>query len=299
MRRIRPGGEQILLGGLDRESATVSFKRLHVLAPALFAFLVLYCVCTRRRWSGLWGGIRTCIPRGFLQGYESVLPAYDPASKRKWKKKRKDSITESTLASEVTSVPIEVEMAPLAFSPKLNGVMGDHGCIMNYDGAEFLARNLPRRLSMRDWNLVFSTREHGYDLRRFLRAAETCGKDTVLVVLDSRANIFGGYGSESWATKSTGYFGTGESFVFSLFPRQRVYKWPGPASEDSSFMFSSMLEGIAFGGGGKFALHIDARLERGASDASRTFADLDTLLDNGRRSFKLVQMELWAFDKPY
>lgn len=56
--------------------------------------------------------------------------------------------------------------------------------------------------------------------------------------------IFGGFASQSWSIQSR-YYGTGESFLFTLKPKSQIYKW---TKKNSFFMYSTS-SFISFGGG--------------------------------------------------
>ena len=66
------------------------------------------------------------------------------------------------------------------------------------------------RTQVRDWSLAYSTEQHGCSLRTFYGRAEGRGA-TLLVVLDSRGRVFGGFIEEGWRGGADGrhYFGNG------------------------------------------------------------------------------------------
>merc|ERR550519_2544394 len=80
--------------------------------------------------------------------------------------------------------------------------------------------------------LAFSSNEHGISLNSFYdRAGEY--EPTVLVIKNTKQEVFGAFCSTSWrlrnCTSDTGirqtYFGTGETFLFSLC-KEVPKKWP-------------------------------------------------------------------------
>ena len=149
-----------------------------------------------------------------------------------------------------------------------------------------LRKQLPPRHRLCDWELLYSTEQHGCSLRTFhSRLAGHAG--TLLVVLDSAGHIFGAYVSEEWEQRAR-YFGNGETFLFRVQPSFARYDW---ARQNDHFVLPAA-DCIAFGGGGHFALYLDESLEFGSSQPSATF-DNECLA--GSVQFKVVKVEVWGF----
>ena len=193
------------------------------------------------------------------------------------KRKRKDS----TVASiEMISYPV------------LRGLSSSDGTILQKLQTKKLQNVLPLSLQMLDWSLAYASNRDGYNLDTFYRLAEDQGP-TLLVVTDSSGHVFGGFNSVSWERpkrKNGHTYGTGESFVFTVLPTFKHYPWSGSNSE---FILSRQ-DCIGFGGGGKFALTLDERFQRGSSDTSETY--LNPCLASGTM-FDVVAVELWKFDR--
>jgi hypothetical protein len=84
---------------------------------------------------------------------------------------------------------------------------------------------LPPRYMYNSWTLVYSTDRHGISINTFYHRLQYW--DCSLIFLeDTKGNVFGGFASSAWETAES-YFGTGESFLFSLYPELRVYPWSG------------------------------------------------------------------------
>lgn len=109
----------------------------------------------------------------------------------------------------------------------------------------------------------------------------------MLLVLDSSGHVFGGYASSSWHISSH-YFGTGESFLFSIHPKFNAYHWSG---NNSHFLLGAP-DSLGFGGGGNFGLWLDESFEYGSSGRSQTYGNepLASSLD-----FRVVAVEIWGF----
>merc|ERR1712194_824662 len=97
----------------------------------------------------------------------------------------------------------------------------------------------------------------------------------VMLIRSTNNYIFGCFASEEWRS-SDRYFGTGESFVFSfgkmedgfqdldlrqVRKRYKRYQWAGK----NDFTLYSDSDTIAVGGGGVFAITVDANFYRGMS----------------------------------
>ncbi len=188
----------------------------------------------------------------------------------------------------------EVEMVAAADllgpMPTLRGIADDTPCVLNQRQTRRLRRALPASLSLCDWNLLYAASRDGYSLETFYERAVGKGP-TLLILADDRGHLLGGFSSTSWERPTgTGRFtGTGESFVFTVAPKFATYAWTGKNSE----FVLSRADMIAFGGGGNFALTLDARLEFGSSDASETYGNPP--LASGTR-FKATNCELWSFE---
>jgi LysM repeat protein len=131
-----------------------------------------------------------------------------------------------------------------------------------------LRGSLPFRFKYHDWKLTFSTSVHGTSLLTFYKHLENKAP-TVLVVRDTDGHIFGGFASVAWHV-SKSFFGTGESFLFSLIPNFAVYTWTGA----DDYYCIGRKEFLAMGGGGasgRYGLWLDSELSAGTSEVSKTF----------------------------
>jgi len=78
--------------------------------------------------------------------------------------------------------------------------------------------------------------------------------------------VFGAFSAEEWHVAHR-YYGTGETFVFTLRPKLAVFKWTGK----NPFYILSAEDSLAMGGGGTFALWLDADFSNGSSMECSTF----------------------------
>lgn len=168
--------------------------------------------------------------------------------------------------------------------------MKDVSNLMEEGQIAALLQHIPLRHRQSTWNLVYSTQRDGISMQTLLRKAK--GKSpTVLVVRDMGRAVFGAYCSEPWHLASR-YYGTGETFVFQLVPRQVVWHWWSrkmDVQQNDFFMWGSS-EALAVGGAGGYALWLDAELSHGISRSSLTFGN-DSL--SSTEEFKIGAVELW------
>ena len=84
------------------------------------------------------------------------------------------------------------------------------------------------------------------------------------------------------------YFGTGETFLFSIHPEVAVYRW---TRRNAHYVLGGH-NSLAFGGGGAFGLHLDSSFERGSSGRCDTF---DNAALGSSDAFRVVKVEVWGF----
>ncbi|RQM26506.1 hypothetical protein B5M09_007859 [Aphanomyces astaci] len=112
---------------------------------------------------------------------------------------------------------------------------------------------------------VDSLAQHGASLDTLYRKVYH-RRASLVVVETGDGDIFGAFAASPWAV-SNSFYGTGECFVFTCYPKFEHFPWKG---HNAMFMFSndSML---AMGGGGGFAFGLNADLSRGTSARCLTF----------------------------
>ncbi|XP_028986274.1 nuclear receptor coactivator 7 isoform X2 [Betta splendens] len=150
-----------------------------------------------------------------------------------------------------------------------------------------LATQLPQRTQGYSWQLVYSTAIHGSSLRTLYRKMADLDSPVLLIIKDMHKKVFGAFSSDSFRVSNYCY-GTGETFLFSFNPDFQVYRWSG----ENSYFVSGDLKSLQIGGGGGgFALWLDADLYHGASFSCPTFhnAPLSTEED-----FIVQDLEVWT-----
>ncbi|XP_058502895.1 oxidation resistance protein 1a isoform X2 [Solea solea] len=193
-----------------------------------------------------------------------------------------------TTKEEVNSkhgTSIKTDLEPETFKPNLR----EPSDLLEADQIEKLARNLPPRTIGYPWTLAFGTSKHGMSIKSLYRAMQ--GQDTpvLMVIKDSDGQVFGALASEPFKV-SDGFYGTGETFLFTFNPEFEVYKWTG----DNMFFIKGDMDSLAFGGGsGEFGLWLDGDLYHGRSHSCKTFGN--PMLSK-KEDFYVQDIEIWAFE---
>ncbi|KAM3839065.1 oxidation resistance protein 1 isoform 2-T2 [Vipera latastei] len=190
---------------------------------------------------------------------------------------------EDTYSKQGTTIKTELE--PEAFRPNLS----DPSELLQLDQIEKLTKQLPPRTIGYPWTLVYSTAKHGMSLKTLYRTMAGLDTPVLLVIKDSDGQIFGALASEPFKV-SDGFYGTGETFLFTFCPEFEVFKWTG----DNMFFLKGDMDALAFGGGGgEFALWLDGDLYHGRSHSCKTFGNR-TL--SKKEDFIIQDIEIWGFE---
>ncbi|XP_065524867.1 oxidation resistance protein 1 isoform X4 [Lathamus discolor] len=180
---------------------------------------------------------------------------------------------------------IKTDLEPEAFRPNLS----DPSELLQPEQIEKLTKSLPPRTIGYPWTLVYSTAKHGMSLKTLYRTMVGLDTPVLLVIKDSDGQVFGALASEPFKV-SDGFYGTGETFMFTFCPDFEVFKWTG----DNMFFIKGDMDSLAFGGGGgEFALWLDGDLYHGRSHSCKTFGN-HTL--SKREDFIIQDIEIWAFE---
>uniref|UniRef100_A0A8C2JSU3 Oxidation resistance protein 1 n=1 Tax=Cyprinus carpio TaxID=7962 RepID=A0A8C2JSU3_CYPCA len=147
---------------------------------------------------------------------------------------------------------VKSDPEPESFRPSLN----EPSVLLQPDQIEKLAKHLPARTIGYPWSLAFSTSKHGMSIKSLYRAMQAQDSPVLMVIKDSDGQLFGALASEPFKV-SDGFYGTGETFVFTFCPEFEVFKWTG----DNMFFIKGDMDSLAFGGGGgEFGLWLDGDL---------------------------------------
>ena len=129
---------------------------------------------------------------------------------------------------------------------------------------------IPVRFKILDLEMIFTSAEHGHRLATlFERAADA--EPLLLLVETTDGNIFGAYLSKSLRNRSSRkFFGTGETFPFTLRPAPAHFPWQ-EQHENHQFIYADE-NFLAIGcSAGKFGIWIDKDLNQVVSSPCDTF----------------------------
>ncbi|XP_021102500.1 TLD domain-containing protein 2 isoform X3 [Heterocephalus glaber] len=150
-----------------------------------------------------------------------------------------------------------------------------------------LSLHLPPRVTSHPWSLAFGTSRDGFSLQRLYRQMEGCSGPVLLVLRDQEGQMFGAFCSSSLRL-SKGFYGTGETFLFSFSPQLKVFKWTG----SNSFFVKGDWDSLMMGSGsGQFGLWLDGDLYHGRSHPCATFNN-EVLAR--QEQFYIRELEAWV-----
>ncbi|XP_066597523.1 GTPase-activating protein skywalker isoform X2 [Prorops nasuta] len=166
---------------------------------------------------------------------------------------------------------------------------------------------LPMRITMYQPILLYTTEEHGCSLTTFYVRVEQ-HEPTLLMIKTCNNEVFGAYCSTRWCERNLkddkgqrqAYFGTGETFLFSLYPERAKYPWIGMDSthNDARVHHSAELfmaadsKMITIGGGDGQAIWMDENIRFGKTDRCSTFNN-PPLCASG--DFEIRVLEVYGF----
>ncbi|XP_076411922.1 oxidation resistance protein 1 isoform X7 [Peromyscus maniculatus bairdii] len=214
-----------------------------------------------------------------IEESETGEDATGEAAAREWEITTREDINSKQAA------PAKADLESESFRPNLS----DPSDLLQPDQIEKLTKHLPPRTIGYPWTLVYGTGKHGTSLKTLYRTMTGLDTPVLMVIKDSDGQVFGALASEPFKV-SDGFYGTGETFVFTFCPEFEVFKWTG----DNMFFIKGDMDSLAFGGGGgEFALWLDGDLYHGRSHSCKTFGN-HTL--SKKEDFFIQDIEIWAFE---
>ncbi|XP_053611086.1 GTPase-activating protein skywalker isoform X1 [Plodia interpunctella] len=169
---------------------------------------------------------------------------------------------------------------------------------------------LPVRITMYQPVLLYTTEEHGCSLTTFYVRVEH-HEPTLLMIKTCNNEVFGAYCSTRWFERNQkdergnrqAYFGTGETFLFSLYPERAKYPWVGCAAHADGVADERVAHGselfmaadskmITIGGGDGQAIWMDENIRFGKTDRCSTFNN-PPLCPSG--DFEIRVLEVYGF----
>ncbi|XP_058167716.1 GTPase-activating protein skywalker isoform X3 [Anopheles ziemanni] len=163
---------------------------------------------------------------------------------------------------------------------------------------------LPVRITMYQPVLLYTTEEHGCSLTTFYVRVEQ-HEPTLLMIKTCNNEVFGAYCSSRWYERNLkddrgqrqAYFGTGETFLFSLYPERAKYPWVGIEGDTglghaSELFMAADSKMITIGGGEGQAIWMDENIRFGKTDRCQTFNN-PPLCASG--DFEIRVLEVYGF----
>ncbi|CAG0890677.1 unnamed protein product [Cyprideis torosa] len=190
--------------------------------------------------------------------------------------------------------------APRGENPFLN-----FKCLLTSKQLLILWGWLPMRITMYQPHLLYTTDVHGCSLSTLYNKAQAY-EPTILIVKTLDGDIFGAYCSSPWSDRNaknemTGYrhtyFGTGETFLFSLYPECRRYSWVGKTSSkgvahSEELFMAADSHMITVGGGNGQGLWIDSEIRYGKTERCDTFGNEPL---TAKKDFEVQVLEVYGF----
>lgn len=144
-------------------------------------------------------------------------------------------------------------------------------------------------LRIRKPTKLFSTDENGFNLETLV---SRCGKAAPLIIIikSMKRNIFGAFipvPLEKNHSINPIFFGTGETFLFSVFPIPKKYKWT-----EANQHFCLIESGYLRVGGPERGLWIDDALDSGNCETCQTFDNQP--LNGGTSKFTCLGLEIFT-----
>ncbi|KAL4624194.1 nuclear receptor coactivator 7-like [Arapaima gigas] len=125
----------------------------------------------------------------------------------------------------------------------LGGIL-EQSNILEEDHIRQICTELPPRTVGHTWHLSYSTSRHGASLRSLYRKLSSRDSPSLVIIKDSRGQVFGAFLSHP-LRPSESFYGTGETFLFTLEPSFECFHWTG----ENSFFIKGDLDSFAIGGG--------------------------------------------------
>ncbi|XP_035294562.1 TLD domain-containing protein 2 isoform X1 [Cricetulus griseus] len=208
---------------------------------------------------------------------------------RRWRYTQLPTQVEDTLSGEEgekEEEEEEEEAVPVPQEP-VEPQLTEASQVLGVSEIKQLSLHLPARVTGHPWSLVFCTSRDGFSLRRLYRQMEGHSGPTLLLLKDQDGQMFGAF-SSSAIRLSKGFYGTGETFLFSFSPQLKVFKWTG----SNSFFVKGDLDSLMMGSGsGQFGLWLDGDLYHGGSYPCATFNN-EVLAR--QEQFCIEELEAWA-----
>eukprot|EP01107_Rhizomastix_libera_P012937 TRINITY_DN3401_c0_g1_i1.p1 TRINITY_DN3401_c0_g1~~TRINITY_DN3401_c0_g1_i1.p1 ORF type:complete len:181 (+),score=28.65 TRINITY_DN3401_c0_g1_i1:1-543(+) len=163
--------------------------------------------------------------------------------------------------------------------------------LLNEEQFDSLWRWFSPRIQIQEPTCAYFTGRDGFSFNHLLSACENFSP-VVLIIRSFEGNIFGAYVNDRLCKKGDRYYGTGESFLFTLSPKITKYSW---IPESNTYFILLESDIFAVGGGGGHGICVESDLLHGYSERCATFNNEP--LNGGLVNFEIAQLEILAFHK--
>ncbi|EDX05681.1 GD21669 [Drosophila simulans] len=201
-------------------------------------------------------------------------------------------------------LPYHLTSTGRAVADRIVNVLGYDCPDITYSPLFTLWSWLPVRITMYQPVLLYTTEEHGCSLTTFYVRVEQ-HEPTLLMIKTCNNEVFGAYCSSRWFERNVkddkgqrqAYFGTGETFLFSLYPERAKYPWVGIEGDkdlghSSELFMAADSKMITIGGGEGQAIWMDENIRFGKTDSCKTFNN-PPLCPSG--DFEIRVLEVYGF----
>ena len=145
---------------------------------------------------------------------------------------------------------------------------------------------VPLKDSIKEPVVLYSSCRDGFCLNSLYSKTDSFPGSIILLIKTTENEVFGSFCNESFAgRRSSRFFGTGETFLFTLNPLMEKYSWTG----STSFFINGTKDYLSIGSGNGFGLYLDDLLTRGRSEKCYTFNNQPLAL-NG--DFQCISVEV-------
>mmetsp|Transcript_2265 Transcript_2265/g.3143 ORF Transcript_2265/g.3143 Transcript_2265/m.3143 type:complete len:377 (+) Transcript_2265:102-1232(+) len=156
---------------------------------------------------------------------------------------------------------------------------------------------LPEYWQGYNWELMYSVIRDGSMYLQFFESLKHT-KPTLIVIQTTCKEVFGGFVTSEWEAQ-TGYYGTGECFLWKMERRKddghheetSFFKYPWTRA-NSFFMYCQENCFGMGGGGGHFGFLIGDDMEQGSTGPTATFGN-EMLCSESK--FDIMDIEIWTF----
>jgi len=153
---------------------------------------------------------------------------------------------------------------------------------------QILLQFIPARFRERTLTVCFTTEKDGFSLLSLFNHVKQY-HPLLLLLQTKNAKIIGAYLTHP-LSKSKSFYGTGETFIFSIKPYYKVWKWD--RANRQLFIYTGE-DKLIIGGGEGTAISIDNELWRGLCESCTTYNNVP--LTGKRKTFEISKVELFRF----